>query len=264
MKIEFSGCIVLVIVFIVGIGLVIVQGLVSVGVWVVFNGCSIDSVECVCWYLFVVVLGVDVFGIVVDFFDVVGVDMLLVGLLKIDILVNNVGIFGLEDFFQIDDVIWECYWQINVMFGVCLLCVLLLVMVDVGWGCVLFILFELVCNILVDMIYYGVSKIVQLLLLCGLVKCVVGSGVIVNVVLFGLILFDGFVVMFEDECWCSGKLLEQIGCEFVMVYWLFLVIQCIVMVEEVVNMVVYLVLLQVLVIFGVVLCVDGGVVDDIV
>lgn len=136
-------------------------------------------------------------------------------------------------------------------------------MVSKGWGWVVFIFLELVCNILVDMIYYGVIKIVQLLLVCGLVKYVVGSGVIVNSVLSGLMIFDGFVEMLKDDVVKIGKLLEEQVKVFVMIYCLSLVIQWVVLVVEVVNMVVYVCLLQVLVIFGVVLCVDGGVVDDI-
>lgn len=41
------------------------------------------------------------------------------------------------------------------------------------------------------MIYYGVMKIVLLGFLCGLVELIVGMVIIVNVVLLGLMCFEG-------------------------------------------------------------------------
>ncbi|HZD13619.1 MAG TPA: SDR family NAD(P)-dependent oxidoreductase [Pseudonocardiaceae bacterium] len=35
-----------------------------------------------------------------------------------DILVNNVGIYGLEDFFDISDAEWTRYFEVNIMSGV--------------------------------------------------------------------------------------------------------------------------------------------------
>lgn len=35
----------------------------------------------------------------------------------VDVLVNNMGIFGLMVYDEIDDVIWECFFKVNVLFG---------------------------------------------------------------------------------------------------------------------------------------------------
>lgn len=114
------------------------------------------------------------------------------------------------------------------------------------------------------MIYYGFSKIVNFLVLCGLVKCLVGIGVMVNVVLFGLIFIEGVVEMFCEDVQKVGQSIEEVGIVFVWQYCFSLIIQCLVMFEEVVNLVVYICLIQVLVIIGVVLWVDGGVFDSLV
>ena len=194
--------------------------------------------------------------------DEAGVETLLAGLPKVDILVNSAGIFGPQDFFETDDATWERYWQTNVMSGACH--VLLPAMVDAGWGRVLFISSESARNIPADMIHYGVSKTAQLSLSRGLAKRVAGSGVTVNAVLPGPTLSDGFAAMFEDERQRSGKPLEQIGREFVMAHRPSSVIQRTATVEEVANMVVYLASPQASATSGAALRVDGGVVDDIV
>jgi len=182
----------------------------------------------------------------------------------VEILVNNAGIFGPQDFFDTDDATWERYWQTNVMSGVRLSRALLPGMVQKGWGRVVFISSESACNIPADMIHYGVTKTAQLSLARGLAKFVAGSGVTVNSVLPGPTMSDGFAAMMKDEIERTGKSLEQLAKEFVMANRPSSVIQRAATVEEVANMVVYVCSMQASATSGAALRVDGGVVDDIV
>lgn len=260
MYIDFFFCIVIVSGFIVGIGLVIVQGLVGVGVYVVVNGCIQVCVDEVFVMICQVVLQVKFIGVVVDLGIVVGVVQLIVVMFEVDILVNNLGIFELKLFFEILDEDWQCFFEVNVLSGVCFVRYYVQGMVQCGWGCVQFILSELGVQILVEMVYYGMSKMVQLVVLCGLVEMLVGIGVMVNVILFGLICFEGvneFIVKIVVGC---GVFVEQVECEFIVIECFILLIKCLVMVEEVVSLLVYFVFEQVLVMMGVVVWVDGGVV----
>jgi NAD(P)-dependent dehydrogenase (short-subunit alcohol dehydrogenase family) len=75
-----------------------------------------------------------------------------------DILVNNVGIFGPQDFFETPDEEWEHFLAINVMSGVRLSRAYLPRMKARNWGRVIFVSSEFALNIPADMINYGVTK----------------------------------------------------------------------------------------------------------
>jgi NAD(P)-dependent dehydrogenase (short-subunit alcohol dehydrogenase family) len=69
-----------------------------------------------------------------------------------DILVNNLGIFQTQDFFEIPDSEWERFFAVNVMSGVRLSRAYTRHMVDAGWGRIVFISSESGLNIPPDMI----------------------------------------------------------------------------------------------------------------
>lgn len=265
MKIELSGKTALVTASTGGIGFAIAQGLAGSGASVVLNGRSQTSVVKAVDKLHLAVPGANLHGLIADLKDAAGVQPLLAALPgPIDILVNNVGIYGPQDFFTTDDATWERHWQTNVMSGVRLSRALLPAMVERGWGRVVFISSESARNIPADMIHYGVSKTAQLALARGLAKRVAGSGVTVNSVLPGPTISEGFAEMMKDEIARTGKPLEQLAKEFVMANRPSSVIQRAASVEEVANMVVYVCSLQASATSGAALRVDGGVVDDIV
>lgn len=246
-----------------GIGFAIAQGLALTGAAVVINGRSDGSVQKALARLHEVAPQATLSGVVADLGDARGADELIAGLPAVDILVNNAGIYGLVDFFETDDAVWEDYWQTNVMSGVRLSRALVPAMVERGWGRVVFISSESGRNIPADMVHYGVSKTAQLALSRGLAKRVAGSGVTVNSVLPGPTLSDGLAVMLEEERAKSGKTLEAVAAEFVMAHRPTSLIQRAATVDEVANMVVYLCSIQASATSGAALRVDGGVVDDI-
>lgn len=177
MKIDLSGKTALVTASTGGIGFAIAQGLAECGAEIVLNGRSEATVSQAQQRLNAAVPGVKIHSAIADPGSAQGVTTLLKGLPHIDILVNNVGIYGQSDFYDTDDETWEQYWQTNVMSGVRLSRALLPKMVEKAWGRVVFISSESARNIPADMVHYGVSKTAQLSLARGLAKAVAGTGV---------------------------------------------------------------------------------------
>lgn len=247
-----------------GIGFAIAQGLAEAGAQIVLNGRSTESVAEAVGRLTKAVPGTSVQGIAADLSTAEGVAALVRDAGEVDILVNNAGIYGPQDFYETDDEVWDSYWQTNVMSGVRLSRALLPVMVNKGWGRVVFMSSESARNIPADMIHYGVSKTALLALARGLAKRVAGSGVTVNSVLPGPTLSEGVANMLKDEVERTGKTLESVATAFVLHNRPSSIIQRAATVEEVANMVVYVCSPQASATTGAALRVDGGVVDDIV
>jgi NAD(P)-dependent dehydrogenase (short-subunit alcohol dehydrogenase family) len=264
MKIDLSGKRALVTASTGGIGYSIAKGLAEAGASVIINGRSDQSVSDAVTRLQAELPGASVSGVAADLGSAQGATALANGAGTIDVLVNNAGIYGVEDFFETDDSVWDQYWDTNVMSGVRLSRALMPAMVEKGWGRVVFIASESARNIPADMIHYGVSKTAQLGLARGLAKRLAGTGVTVNSVLPGPTLSDGLAHMLEAEVQRSGNSLEAVAAEFVMAHRPSSVIQRAASTEEVANMVVYVCSPQASATTGASLRVDGGVVDDIV
>jgi NAD(P)-dependent dehydrogenase (short-subunit alcohol dehydrogenase family) len=264
MKIDLSGKRALVTASTGGIGYSIAKGLAEAGATVIINGRSGTSVDASVARLLAELPGASVLGVAADLGDAQGAAALVNGAGTIDVLVNNAGIYGTQDFFETGDDVWDQYWETNVMSGVRLSRALLPAMVEKGWGRVVFIASESARNIPADMIHYGVSKTAQLGLARGLAKRAAGTGVTVNSVLPGPTLSDGLADMLKAEVQRSGKSLEAVAAEFVMEHRPSSVIQRAASTEEVANMVVYVCSPQASATTGASLRVDGGVVDDIV
>ncbi|KTB95235.1 oxidoreductase [Pseudomonas syringae ICMP 11293] len=264
MKIDLSGKRALVTASTGGIGYSIAKGLAEANATVVVNGRSDKSVSDAVARLQAELPNASITGVAADLSSAQGVAALASRAGAIDVLVNNAGIYGTQDFFETDDDVWDQYWDTNVMSGVRLSRALLPAMVAKGWGRVVFIASESARNIPADMIHYGVSKTAQLGLARGLAKRVAGSGVTVNSVLPGPTLSDGLAEMLQAEVQRSGKSLEAVAAEFVMEHRPSSVIQRAASTDEVANMVVYVCSPQASATTGASLRVDGGVVDDIV
>src|SRR6185295_6466965 len=115
-----------------------------------------------------------------------------------DILVNNVGIFGPQDFFETPDDVWTRFFEVNVMSGVRLARAYAPEMAKRKWGRVVFISSESGLNIPADMIHYGFTKTANLSISRGLAKRVAGTGVTVNAVLPGPTLTEGVESMLKE------------------------------------------------------------------
>ncbi|MBO9554956.1 SDR family oxidoreductase [Cellulomonas sp.] len=174
-----------------GIGFAIARALLAEGATVVVNGRSEASVGAALRQLRAEVPGAHVSGLVADFSDPAQVEQLLVSLGDVDILVNNVGLFGLAGFEDINDAEWQRYFDVNVMSGVRLSRHVLGGMLTRGWGRIVFISSESGVNVPADMVHYGLTKAAMLALSNGLAKLTRGTDVTVNTILGGPTYSDG-------------------------------------------------------------------------
>jgi NAD(P)-dependent dehydrogenase (short-subunit alcohol dehydrogenase family) len=172
-----------------GIGYAIAGSLADEGVRVVLNGRDPARVHAAVERLGREHPGSAVSGIAADFAVPDQVERLLARLdadgQQVDVLVNNVGLFGLAAFEDLGDEDWARYLDVNVMSGVRLSRHLLGRMLERGWGRIVFVSSESGVDVPADMVHYGVTKAAQLALANGLAKRTRGTAVTVNSVLGG-------------------------------------------------------------------------------
>ena len=246
-----------------GIGFAIAKGLAESGASVVINGRTQSAVESALAELKSALPGASVRGVAADQGTAEGVATLLAAVPQADILVNNVGIYGPQDFFDLPDDQWQRFFDVNVMSGVRAARAYLQGMAARGWGRVVFISSESGLNIPADMIHYGFTKTANLSISRGLAKRMAGTGVTVNAVLPGPTLSDGVGTMLKSAAEKSGQTIEQVGTTFVKTKRSSSIIQRMATVDEVANLVVYVCSPQASATTGAALRVDGGVVDTI-
>lgn len=257
MKIDLSGKRALVTGSTAGIGLAIARGLAEAGASVVINGRTKANVDEA-----LARFGSAVRGRTIDLSTAEGTQELITLEPAFDIVVNNLGIFQPQDFFETDDAIWDRHWQVNVMPGVRLARAYLPGMAERGWGRMLFLGSESAFNIPADMIHYGVSKTADVALARGLAKRMAGTGVTVNSILPGPTLSEGVAQMLKAQTE-GGKSLEEAGAAFVRTQRPSSLIRRLASVEEVASMAVYLASPLASATTGAALRVDGGVIDFI-
>ena len=263
MKIDLSGKTAIVTGSTAGIGYAIAKGLAETGASVVINGRSQAAVEQAVARLMAEVASASVTGVAADVGSVDGCAALIAKVPEADILVNNVGIYGLQDFFETDDEEWTRFFETNVMSGVRLSRAYLPAMAARGWGRVLFLSSESALNMPAGMIHYGFTKTALLSVSRGLAKRMAGTGVTVNAILPGPTLTEGMAAMLKEEQQAAKQTLDQAATAFVMKHRPSSIIERAATVEEVANMVVYIASKQASATTGAALRVDGGVVDTI-
>ncbi len=109
----------------------------------------------------------------------------LAGLDPVEILVNNAGIFSVQDFFDIDDDEWLRYHQVNVMSAIRLCRALMPPMLERGWGRIINVASEAGVRPLPKMIHYSLTKAALIALARGLAELTKGTPVTVNSLLPG-------------------------------------------------------------------------------
>ncbi|QID19543.1 SDR family oxidoreductase [Nitrogeniibacter mangrovi] len=263
MKIELTGKRAVVTGSTQGIGLAIATGLAACGATVVVNGRGQAHVDAAVDAIRQAVPNASVEGFAGDLGTAEGCAALVAAQPACDILVNNLGIYGPEDFFATDDATWTRYFEVNVMSGVRLARAYLPGMEAAGWGRVVFIASESALNIPADMIHYGFSKTAQLSIARGLAKRMAGTGVTVNSVLPGPTLSDGVAELLADEVARRGASLDEVVTDFIKAARPSSILGRAASVEEVANMVVYVCSTQASATTGAALRVDGGVVDSL-
>jgi NAD(P)-dependent dehydrogenase (short-subunit alcohol dehydrogenase family) len=263
MRIDLTGKIAIVTGSTAGIGFAIAQGLAASGATVVINGRRQASVDAALERLKETLPNAQLRGVAADLGTAEGLSQLLAAEPKADILVNNLGIYGQQDFFETTDETWQEFFDVNVLSGVRVSRAYVPAMVDQGWGRVVFISSESGLNIPADMIHYGFTKSANLSVARGLAKRLAGTGVTVNAVLPGPTLSEGVVEILSPLAKDKGISLQEAGDRFVKAKRPSSIIQRIATTEEVANMVVYACSPQASATTGAALRVEGGIVDSI-
>ena len=263
MKIDLSGKTAIVTGSTLGIGFAIAEGLAACGAAVVVNGRTDAAVAKAVARLSSAVPGRALRGVAADVGTAEGCAALLSAEPDVDILVNNVGSYGPQDFFETPDEQWLRFFDVNVMSGVRLSRAYLPKMMARKWGRVVFLSSESGLNIPPDMVHYGFTKTANLSISRGLAKRVAGSGVTVNAVLPGPTLSEGVEAILKQAAEKTGKSIEETGIAFVKAKRPSSIIGRLATPEEVANMVVYVCSPQASATTGAALRVDGGVVDTI-
>jgi NAD(P)-dependent dehydrogenase (short-subunit alcohol dehydrogenase family) len=173
-----------------GIGRAIATTLAREGASIVVNGRSTERVEAAVREVRAGAAA-SVTGVAADLGTAEGTAELLRRVPRVDILVNNLGIFEAKPFPDITDDDWERIFRVNVLSGVRLCRHYLPQMVRQNWGRIVFISSESGLNIPAEMIHYGVTKTAQLALARGLAETTAGTGVTVNSVLPGPTMSEG-------------------------------------------------------------------------
>ncbi len=246
-----------------GIGYAIAEGLAQEGAEVIVNGRNAKRVSTAADAL-KNATGTGAIGIAADLGSADGVMRLVSAAGKVDILVNNVGVFAPVPFTDISDDAWREIFDINVMSGVRLSCALVPGMVERGWGRIIFISSESGVQIPAEMVHYGVTKTAQLALSRGIAESVAGTGVTANAVLPGPTRSEGveeFVAKLADDQRADPESFKR---DFVKTMRPSSLIGRFAETKEVANLVVFLCGEGSSAITGSSLRVDGGVVRSIV
>ncbi len=101
-----------------GIGYAIAKKLLEEGAQVIITGRTQERIDEAITGLKTEIPRAVVRGVAVDFKQKREVDSLLAQVPEVDILVNNVGIFGFKEFVQISEEEWYNLFEINVMSGI--------------------------------------------------------------------------------------------------------------------------------------------------
>ncbi|WP_394621126.1 SDR family NAD(P)-dependent oxidoreductase [Lentzea sp. JNUCC 0626] len=185
-----------------GIGFATAEGLLKAGAAVVVTGRSEETVAEAVGKL----SGHgDVRGVATDLATAAGAATLVEQVPDVDVLVNNLGIYGAKPVFEIDDAEWQRYFDTNIMSGVRLARHYTPRMVDRGWGRVIFVSSESGVFTPTEMVHYGMTKTAQIAISRGMAQEVKGTGVTVNSVLPGPTLTPGVEEFIRDRVGDGGE-----------------------------------------------------------
>lgn len=134
----------------------------------------------------------------------------LAALGTVEVLVNNAGIFSVEDFFAVDDAEWERYFQVNVLSAVRLCRALMPAMLENNRGRIINLASEAGIKPLPQMIHYSVTKTSLIALSRGLAELTKGSAVTVNSLLPGPTWTEGVEDYFEGLAREEGKPVKEV------------------------------------------------------
>lgn len=246
-----------------GIGFAIAQGLANAGAHVVVTGRTQARVDEAIASLNATTPNGKVEGVAADLGTAEGCQTLIDKQPSTDILINNVGIFAPQDFFDVDDATWQQFFDINIMSAVRLSRHYAQGMRERDWGRIQFISSESAINIPSEMVHYGMTKSALLSVSRGLAKVLSGTQVTVNAILPGPTRSEGVLNMLGEMAKQEGISQQEVEARFVQENRPSSIIQRLATPEEVANMSVYAASPQASATSGAALRVEGGIVDTL-
>jgi NAD(P)-dependent dehydrogenase (short-subunit alcohol dehydrogenase family) len=194
-----------------GIGYAIAETLAAEGARVIVNGRSQSGVDAALASIRKAT-SKEAIGFAGDLSQALAAETLVAAHPRIEILVNNLGIFEPKAFEDIPDADWMRFFDVNVLSGARLARLVLPAMRRANWGRILFISSESGVQIPAEMIHYGMTKAAQIAVARGLAEAVAGTGITVNSILPGPTKSRGvgdFVDALAKEQGKSGAEFEQ-------------------------------------------------------
>ncbi len=182
-----------------GIGYASAGSLATAGASVVVNGRDKQRVDDAVDKLREETGSTAITGVALDLATAEGAADLVAGLADVDVLVNNLGIFGAKPVFEVPDEEWIRYFEVNVLSGVRLARHYAPRMAKRGWGRVIFVSSESAIQIPTEMVHYGMTKTAQIAVSRGMAQELAGTGVTVNTVLPGSTLTEGVREFIADR-----------------------------------------------------------------
>lgn len=181
-----------------GIGRAIAEAFAKEGADVVINGRRADTVQAVVDELTAAYPETQPIAAPFDISDPAEAKQLFALVPTVDVLVNNMGIFGPMAYADIDDATWERFFKVNVLSGNRLAKHYLPTMLANDFGRIIFIASEEAVMPSGEMPQYSMTKSMNLSLAKSLSKLTVGTHVTVNTVMPGSTLTEGVQHMLND------------------------------------------------------------------
>ena len=196
-----------------GIGLAIARALAQEGARVIVNGRSDETVLGAIAAIKEEVPEADLLPLAANAGTKEGCDTLIAAHADVDILVNNLGTYEANTFFDESDEEWQNLFETNIMSGVRLTRHYLRRMIDRDQGRVVFISSESGLVPAPEMTHYTATKTMQLAISRATAELTESTNVTVNSVLPGPTLTDG-VERFIQSLY-PGLSLEEAGKQFI-------------------------------------------------
>jgi NAD(P)-dependent dehydrogenase (short-subunit alcohol dehydrogenase family) len=189
-----------------GIGKGIAQAFHDEGAVVVINGRDRARIEAAA-----AAIGPNAHGVVADLLTAEGAQALAdhaEGLGPVAVLVNNIGVFDVNDFFEVSDARWREYFEHNIMTAVRITRLLMRRMLNRNAGSVVFISSEAAIRSIGNMVPYSTTKTAMLGLSRSLAELTRGSSVRVTSYMPGTTATESVACYFEGLAREQGKTVE--------------------------------------------------------